>query len=503
MPVRAEETFEKRWLKSTQSGDDSGFYGELTEAETSETESVYMFASAPDGLDDTSVSFSTDARIFPLELINDDSGFATMVNTQEAGAVSEVISQMAASRTAAAPPQETADIADINVPRNVLLSEEQLSAVADKMELTDAESAQLYAKEIPVNAILRENPTSAQNSDVATEAGSSAAAVSEVISQMIASRTAASPPQETADINVPQNVLLSEEQLSVVADKMELTDAESAQLYAKEIPVNAIFQKNHISAQNSDHDAAANRGGGEAENEASPELKTTADADAVEISKRSAVSSKDDDLLLERIAAQALRPRDGVGSAKTSEHAGKTVNAAGSSVQSASGTAAKAESSAPARSATALDQDFIVELAGRIQAQIRGGREMIRIQLNPEELGRLEIHAENGRNGIIARIAAESADVKKLLEGNLENLHQTLEARGLKIDRLHIVVEDNAYAAFADGGRYGNAGTRPQNSETSEFSTSTGMGIESPQDDDSGDLSAQAEQRGVGFYTIG
>jgi hypothetical protein len=320
---------------------------------------------------------------------------------------------------------------------------------------------------------------------------------------MVADRMTGAQQQETAEINIPQNASLAgsdaangaKEQLAAMAD-----DVESTQADVKDTPENALLRKNPVLEQNSGYDAAAGRGI-EAKNEA-PAYKATADAAMEELSDQAAASSEDDDLLLERIAAQALRPRESADSAKTSEHTSRTVNAAEASVQSASGSA-KAEAAVPTRGADAPDKDFIVELAGRIQAQIRGGREMIRIQLHPEELGKLEIRAESGRNGIIARIAAESVDVKKLLEGNLQNLQQTLEARGLKIDRLQIVVEENAYAEFADGGRYGNSGTGLHNSETSEFSTPSGAGIESPQDDDEGDLIAEAEQRGVGFYTIG
>lgn len=445
--------------KAVPAGEDHGFYGELKESETSETENVYMsvfsadetsgtenaymFAPAPDetpalnGFEDASFSSSDSAQVFQADLNNDDS----------------------------------------------------------------ATDGMIIALENVENAGADDGSDAAQN----VNTGAAPVAVSEVISQMVASRMTAFPPRETAKIDVSQNDSLpggdaaaGAKELLAAAGDVEL--AESARPDMQEVPGNALLQKDPLPEQSFNYNAAAARGG-EAKNEAPQEYKPTADAGTGEVSKQAAASSEDDDLLFERMAAQALRPRESADSAKTSEHAGKTVHAAHSSVQSSPGTA-KAESSAPVRSADAPDKDFVVELAGRIQAQIRGGREMVRIQLHPEELGRLEIHAESGRNGIIARIAAESADVKKLLESNLQNLQQTLEARGIKIDRLQIVVEDNAYAAFADGGRYGNAGTGLYNPETSEFSTPAGAGIESPQDDDSGDLSAEAEQRGVGFYTV-
>jgi flagellar hook-length control protein FliK len=236
-----------------------------------------------------------------------------------------------------------------------------------------------------------------------------------------------------------------------------------------------------------------------------PEAKSAANDELSETLARSTVraSLEAEATLLERMAAHAMRPREGAVFVKTSDVDGKTAQVAETSTHVMSGTG-KAEASVPTRGVSASNQDFVIELAGRIQAQIRGGREMIRIQLQPEHLGRLEIRAESGRNGIIARIAAESIDAKRLLENNIQNLQQTLEARGLKIDRLHIIVEENsAYAAFADGGRFGHAGAGPRGSEISEFSKVNGTGIESVNEDDPDDLAAAAEQRGVGFYQIG
>jgi len=290
-----------------------------------------------------------------------------------------------------------------------------------------------------------------------------------------------------------------------MSGELETANMKTAQPEAKEILENGLIQKDQAAPQNSERNSAASLRGDALRNEIKTESKTAANTEAeIEPSRQPAsrASSENEVQLMERLSAQTARPRENGAFANVSENAGKTVQFAEASVQAASG-AAKAEAAAPPKPVNMQDQEFLIELAGRIQAQIRGGREMIRIQLHPEDLGRLEIRAESGRNGIIARIAAETADVKKLLENNIQSLQQTLEARGLKIDRLHIVIEENAYAAFADAGRYGHAGTGPRNAEISEFSNSARAGIESLQEEETDDLLAEAEQRGVGFYTVG
>ena len=452
--------------------EDSGFPGELEEAETSETESIYTFAPAPDKTSETendytfapkpaetsetenayasepdefadsAVSSSTDAQFFPPVLIKDDSGFAAMMNMEAAA-------KKAVSGT------------DLNTAPN-------------------------------------------WNAD------------SEAVSATITGRTVSAPPPETPEAGIAQNASFSEndtingakEFSEAMAGEMEPAAAESARPAVEELLEDGFFPKNPPLTQNAGRNAQeAPLRGEAARGESFSAHKTSENAELTEILKQAAdsassVSSEDDDLLLERIAAQALRPREATVFTKSSEISGKTVQVAETSINATSA-AVKSEAPAQARSVNASDQEFIVELAGRIQSQIRGGREMIRIQLHPEELGHLEIRAESGRNGIIARIAAQSLDAKKLLESNLQGLQQTLEARGLKIDRLHIVVDESADAAlFADGGRYGQAGAGPRNSEVSEFSTFTGTVIETPQEEES-DLSAEASRRNAGFYTVG
>jgi flagellar hook-length control protein FliK len=445
-------------------GKNSGFHAELEQAEADETESAYAFSpvsdeisktendftfspaveetSFPDAFADSSVDFSTDALIFPPALVQNDSGFAVVADIDAGVENDEAAAGLNAAQTekAAAPP------------------------------------------------------------------------AAEVISQMAAGRQDAAPPPETANVNVAQNasntgaeaIIGAKELLEEPTVERDPAEAKSTQQADNgTTPENELLQKNQVLAQTADSNASTLLRGEAAQVEIRQEAKSTGNAE-IELSLQSTsdASSEKDALLLERLATQTFRPREGSPLASASENAGKTVQVAETSVQAASASV-KAEASAPTKSAGLTDQEFIIELAGRIQAQIRGGREMIRIQLHPEDLGRLEIRAESGRNGIIARIAAESLDVKKLLETNLQSLQQTLEARGLKIDRLHIVVEDSAYAAFADAGRYGHAGTGPRNSEVSEFSKSYGAKVESSPEEYTDDLSAEAERRGAGFYTVG
>jgi flagellar hook-length control protein FliK len=115
-----------------------------------------------------------------------------------------------------------------------------------------------------------------------------------------------------------------------------------------------------------------------------------------------------------------------------------------------------AETAAPLQ-----NRELLFELAERIQVQLREGKGEIRIQLKPDSLGSLEIRAESTTSGVVASIAAESAQVKTYLENNLHLLQQNLQDQGLKVDRIQIFTQDGLDPQFASGhsAHFGDSGS--------------------------------------------
>jgi flagellar hook-length control protein FliK len=85
---------------------------------------------------------------------------------------------------------------------------------------------------------------------------------------------------------------------------------------------------------------------------------------------------------------------------------------------------------------------FVFEVAERISAVVAGGRGEVTIQLKPDEFGRMNIVAESGASGILARITTESSSLKQYLESNLPALHQALQDQGLKVERIDVLVQE-------------------------------------------------------------
>jgi len=107
---------------------------------------------------------------------------------------------------------------------------------------------------------------------------------------------------------------------------------------------------------------------------------------------------------------------------------------------------------APKSAAPFQAPDFLSQLAARMQMQLRDGESMMRIQLKPSTLGRMEIRAETTVSGVAATILTESPSVKNYLEHNLHILQQSFQDQGLKIDRIQVAVQEGFWPQHPPSG---------------------------------------------------
>jgi len=73
----------------------------------------------------------------------------------------------------------------------------------------------------------------------------------------------------------------------------------------------------------------------------------------------------------------------------------------------------------------------------------RVGRKELRIQLHPEEMGRLRMEIGMKDHQVVLKINVENPQVKDLIENNLAQLREGLLDRGLKMDRCLVTVNDH------------------------------------------------------------
>jgi len=118
---------------------------------------------------------------------------------------------------------------------------------------------------------------------------------------------------------------------------------------------------------------------------------------------------------------------------------------------------------APKSALSSQEPDFLTQLATRMQMQLRDGESMMRIQLKPNTLGRMEIKAETTVGGVAATILTESHSVKSYLEQNLHILQQSFQDQGLKIDRIQVAVQEGFWHHHSPSGHQGShSGTGQQ-----------------------------------------
>jgi len=125
--------------------------------------------------------------------------------------------------------------------------------------------------------------------------------------------------------------------------------------------------------------------------------------------------------------------------------------------------------------------EFVYQLAERIQTQLQTGQGEVRIHLKPENLGNLEIKAESGASGIVARIETESSSVKQYLESNLHSLQQSLQDQGLKVDRIDVVLQESLDLRHSSNHQPGQAGGGRQGSEAGSSEDRSRLGSSIPE----------------------
>lgn len=106
----------------------------------------------------------------------------------------------------------------------------------------------------------------------------------------------------------------------------------------------------------------------------------------------------------------------------------------------ASGTAA-ASTSALNGSGQIDRANVIAQVTQHLESmRLTEGSGELRVHLAPEHLGNVQITVTSHADGLVARIAVESAQVQQVMDGAKEHLRSTLEARGLHVDSVEVSV---------------------------------------------------------------
>lgn len=88
-----------------------------------------------------------------------------------------------------------------------------------------------------------------------------------------------------------------------------------------------------------------------------------------------------------------------------------------------------------------LNPSIHKQILFQVQTIIGEGKSEITFQLEPQELGRLQLKIVVENGAVLAKLAAESIAAKQMIESNLPQLRQSLEDLGLKNPKLEVSVQ--------------------------------------------------------------
>jgi len=122
----------------------------------------------------------------------------------------------------------------------------------------------------------------------------------------------------------------------------------------------------------------------------------------------------------------------------------------------------------------------------------------ITIILRPENLGKISIELTNGKDGLIARMTTDNAQVKELLDKHIDSLKDTLGNQGVNVNNVTVKVsetqkQDNMFS-FSEQKGQGNQQT-PENKQTNAQNRNEGNGLPMEEEIDTSTESIETESR--------
>ena len=91
--------------------------------------------------------------------------------------------------------------------------------------------------------------------------------------------------------------------------------------------------------------------------------------------------------------------------------------------------------------------DVVNQVVNSIKLNNFSELKSIEIQLNPQNLGKVNLMVSVREGVITAQISTENEQVKRALEGQLSTLRENIEQQGIKVEAVEITVQTNAFEA--------------------------------------------------------
>jgi len=88
--------------------------------------------------------------------------------------------------------------------------------------------------------------------------------------------------------------------------------------------------------------------------------------------------------------------------------------------------------------ASVLSDSVAQQIANRASLLVARGRTGLSIQLEPKELGKVQVHVTEGANGFHIKLVAENTGAREIIQVSLPQLKEILENQGLRVDTFDV-----------------------------------------------------------------
>ncbi len=89
-----------------------------------------------------------------------------------------------------------------------------------------------------------------------------------------------------------------------------------------------------------------------------------------------------------------------------------------------------------------IGAENLQKIVDQVGLSLQTGRKVARIQLNPQDLGTIDIQLTSDANGVKVTILTEQASTGRLLEREMNTLRQSLQDAGLNLTHLHFGMKE-------------------------------------------------------------
>ena len=115
-------------------------------------------------------------------------------------------------------------------------------------------------------------------------------------------------------------------------------------------------------------------------------------------------------------------------------------------------------------------QDIMEQISTYTRVMSAGDTNVLEMQLNPENLGKIYIHVTEKAGTITAQISATNENVREALQAQVADLKTNLNQQGIKVDAVEVTIENHEFEQNLEQ----NAGREQKRAEQEEEQRSAG-----------------------------